>query len=809
MAPSSALYELATVYLGCRDSDTVAKTFAVRAAAALHARAVFVWLLNDSRDALLCRARWSEPGERLAPVTDPVAEGILADVLQGSGAQRLSTAEIDPDALSHLEESSRGRIKSALYAPLAGPAGAEGVVEVLNCASGEFTAEDASFLEEVSRLTAQALGQWASLDAERQSQLSTLERLTSLYDLSRIFTSTLELDELLPIVAKKIRDILSAQGCNVWLVDSAAGDLYLAQKDGEDPTAEEGARASLTESLQGKVAGEGIPRLVENPAEEESLVGRIQAAGEEFELASWMCAPLRKDEDVVGVIELVNKRDGTPFDEDDLFFLSNVCEQAAVALHNANLLESERKVDILDALLKISKEITSTLDLDHVLTTVVHQAASVVPFDRCIVGFFDRNRFVLGAVSGENEVPRTPEMDRLRSLLEWVAGQPAAVATDKYDDGWHCQPDEARVQVVPILESQEMNGLYALPLRDEQGTLGALALLSGDADFLTGTHRETLSILANQTSVAIRNAQLYQQMPLANFLQPLADRKKKLMAAVSYSRWVEWGWKAAVAALLLIAIPLPMRIGTNATVVPAERRIATARVGGVIERVFVHEGDRATQGQMLAQLDDSDDRVKLAQAQTNLALARRALAEAEFRRDLSAAGQARVESDLYETETKLEQQRVEEAQLRAPISGVVVTPKVEEKAGTLLKPGDPFCELVAPERMAAEMSVPENQMDLVHAGTGVALKLNSFPTTTFRGRIERLGAQSKSAEGEQYFLVRAVFNNPENMARDGMVGKTKITASGGWFDSGWYPVGYLIFRSPFRWIWGKLWGWLP
>ena len=92
-----------------------------------------------------------------------------------------------------------------------------------------------------------------------------------------------------------------------------------------------------------------------------------------------MGVPLRKDDQVLGVVEIVNKADGTQFNEEDLFFLASISEQAAVALHNANLLEAERKVSALDALLKISQEITSTLDLDHVLTTVVHQASSVVP----------------------------------------------------------------------------------------------------------------------------------------------------------------------------------------------------------------------------------------------------------------------------------------------------------------------------------------------------------------------------------------------------------------------------------------------
>jgi RND family efflux transporter MFP subunit len=812
MESSSALYELACVSLACRDQDTLLKTFAARVGAALGARGVLVWTSDPEAEGLTCRMRWVEPGERLNPAGETPEEGLLTEVYESfsesGGARRLAAREIEADALSHLEEASRGRVKSLLYATLPGTQGAAGVIEVLNKRAGEFTAEDAHFLEEAGRLAGQALTNLGAIEGERHAQLATLERLTALYDLGRTFTSTLELAELLPIVAGKIRDILGAGACNLWLADAGEGDLYLAQQVGEDPTAEEGARASTTEGLFSEVTQQANPKLIEDASADPALEAR-RTTGGEFEIQSWMAAPLRKDDEVLGVVEVVNKADGTPLNEDDLFFLSSISEQAAVALHNANLLESERKVHALDALLKISQEITSTLDLDHVLTTVVHQAGTIVPFDRCVIGFFDRRRFVLGAVSGETEVPKTREMTELRERMQWVAQQENPVSADMFEDGWHMNPEEARAQFASFLEAHGHNGLYALPLRDDQGTLGVMALLSSEADFLNDSNRETVAILANQTTVAIRNAQLYQQVPLANLLQPLAARRKKLMGAVLKGRWLEYAEKAGVVAIVLAVIPWPMRLGTDATVVPAERRIVSAVEGGVVQRVFVREGDSVQPGELLAQLDDGADRVKLAQAEADLAQARRDLSEAEFRNDPPAAGQAQIRADLHSAEVNLEQQRISEAQLRSPISGVVVTPKVEDTTGTMAKPGEPFCEIVGQDRMATEMSVAEEDLSLVQAGKSVSLKLNAYPTTTFQGIVDRIGAQSQAEAGEQYFLVRAVFPNTGGLARDGMAGRARVRAGGGWFQSGWYPVGYVILRSPFRWLWQKAWAWLP
>jgi GAF domain-containing protein/multidrug resistance efflux pump len=812
METFSALFELASVSLACRDQDTLLKTFAARVGATLGARAVFVWTNGaSSKDAegLICRTRWNEAGERFAPQNESVSEGLLAEVYESAETRRVSSKEISADDFEHLDESSRARVKSAIVVSLPGAQRAEGVVEVLNKRTGEFTAEDAHFLEEASRLAGSALTNLEAIETERQTQLFTLERLTALYDLGRTFTSTLELGVLLPVVAGKIRDIMGASACLVWLADPGSRDLYLAKKIGEDPTVEDDARVSLTEGLLGEIAQSATPKLVENPAEEPGLAERIEAAGEDFEIQSWMCAPLRKENDILGLVELVNKADGTPFNEDDLFFLSSISEQAAVALHNANLLDAERKVHALDALLKISQEITSTLDLDHVLSTVVQQAASVIPFDRCVIGFFDRGRFVIGALSGETEVPKTREMSDLRTRLEWVADQEGAVSADLYDDGWHVEPQDAHAQIVSFLEEHNENGFYALPLRDDQGTLGVLALLSSDADFLTDNNKETVAILANQTTVAIRNAQLYQQVPLANLLQPFSQRKKKFLAAMPRSRWELYARRAAIAVVLLVIVPWPMRVGTDATVVPASRQMVSAIDGGVVQRVFVHEGDAVQPGQILAQLDDGDDRVKLAEAESALSQARRELAEAEFHNDPSAAGQAKLRADLHEAEVQLEQQRVAASQLRSPIAGIVVTPKIEEKRGTMVKPGDSFAEIVGQDRIAAEMSVAETDLELVRPGNTVALKLNAFPTTTFQGTVERIGAQTQAVAGDQYFIVRAIFNNSRSLARDGMVGRARIHSVGGWFQSGWYPVGYALLRAPFRWLWEKAWSWLP
>ena len=101
-----------------------------------------------------------------------------------------------------------------------------------------------------------------------------------------------------------------------------------------------------------------------------------------------------------------------------------------------------------------------------------------------------------------------------------------------------------------------------------------------------------------------------------------------------------------------------------------------------------------------------------------------------------------------------------------------MTPKIEEKTGSLLQPGDALCELVEQRRMAVDMNVVETDLALVRQGEHVALKLNAFPTDTFDGIVDRVGARSAPVEGEQFFVVRAVFREL-TQSGEGRNGRTR------------------------------------
>ena len=122
------------------------------------------------------------------------------------------------------------------------------------------------------------------------------------------------------------------------------------------------------------------------------------------------------------MIEAINKLDGTPFNEDDLFLLNSIAETAASALNNAGLLQAERKVEILETLVKVSAEITSTLDLDRVLDAVVTGPGAVIPYERAAIALEERGRLKIRAITGMPRInPQDPNVARLQDILEWAS----------------------------------------------------------------------------------------------------------------------------------------------------------------------------------------------------------------------------------------------------------------------------------------------------------------------------------------------------------------------------------------------------
>lgn len=710
--------------------------------------------------------------------------------------QIFSGRSLPRESYSHLDV--RKALESLAYVPLVHRENCIGAIELLDFqpAPGQLTEANLTALAPVANIAASALAGASAYESERNHSLVAINRLTQLYDLEKIFSATLDMEQLLPIMGAKFREVMECVAVNIWLLQPDE-TVELMQQSGTDETVTLNSRQSPGEGIAGALSDAGESVLIDDGADPRLIARNEGIAGEVFSL---LAVPIMDGEALVGVIEAVNKTDGQPFADDDLFILTSITETASIALHNAGLVAAERKVEILETLVTVSHEITSTLNLERMLQTIVDAPQVVIPYERAALALKQGGRFKLRAVTGLTSVsPDAPEIAPLNSILQWVALSEEIVHVRQVGDEILSDREETRDKFRAYFKETGMRGFYAVPLTDDTGAVGVLSLESSDPDFLLPVHVEILEVLAGQATVALRNALMYKEVPFISVLEPVLERKRRFMALERRRRAAILSL-AALAVIFLALCPLPMRVDGNAVVAPVHRAQVQPEFEGVVGQVFVHEGQYVKRGDVVAELEAWDYRSALAEAQaryqSTLLQVNRSLAAS----DGSEAGIQSVQADYWKSAVDRAQQQLERARLRSPIDGVVATPHVDNMVGRHLQPGETFAEVLDATTTIADVAMDDADTNLVHAGAAAAVKLNSFPTKTFHGAVSVVSPKAEREGDSLIFFARVSLENGDGSIRSGMEGRGKV-----WV--GWRPAGYVLFRRPVLWIYSRLWSW--
>jgi GAF domain-containing protein len=597
-------------------------------------------------------------------------------------------------------------------------------------------------------------------------------------------------------------------------VGSREAALFLSESEGEYEIlslhgAPEDLRASIEESLveqaAASVAG-GSEDAVEKSAilrapefvawcEEQGL--QEDARNPYFELY----APLRAHGSVVGVLAIHRRVDGRDFTRDDLRFVEYVCSSAGLAV-SRHLLERENaaQIEMLRALSRFTAEITATLDLNRVLLTVANTTGAVVERDRALVALLEGGTLKIRAVSDKVTVEANEaEVLGIAEILGVILRRRGRVhvGADHIADEAAEVPD--REVFARYFDSGDMQSILALPLQDEEGLLGYLILESRNpAGFADAEAEEFLGILSGSVSVAIRNADLYRRVPMVGFLGQFASQRRRLDAMNPRARALLLGGLAA-AAIFVAAVPLPRQATGPAVVRPSEILPVTALAPGIVERVYADGGDRLVAGSPVASLRNAESQARLAEAEAELAIAQRRAAEASRRRDPAEAQRWSLEAKNLAGWMEYARSEERDQRLTAPVTGSILTPRIEEKVGEHLERGDVLCEVGRLDPAHVEVQISEEDVGAVRVGKRARVKVLSFPNTQFRGKILAVSPEGTSVPGKpSSFTVTVECANADLALLAGMTGRAKL-------DAGSSPLLWNVLRPIGRAIRMKFW----
>jgi len=172
-------------------------------------------------------------------------------------------------------------------------------------------------------------------------QVAQLERMVQI---SRLLSSTLDLDQLLQLIIHTAADMVGSEAASILLEDRRTGGLSFVAATNCSAEDLRCIEVPVDYSIAGTVYKTGEPVIVDNASVDPRHYGEVDSHIK-FQTHSVLGVPLQVRSRNIGVLEAVNKCEGACFSPDDVEILLTLASQAAVAIQNAKLVSELREAN--------------------------------------------------------------------------------------------------------------------------------------------------------------------------------------------------------------------------------------------------------------------------------------------------------------------------------------------------------------------------------------------------------------------------------------------------------------------------------
>jgi len=236
----------------------------------------------------------------------------------------------------------------------------------------------------------------------------------------------------------------------------------------------------------------------------------------------------------------------------------------------------------------------------------------------------------------------------------------------------------------------------------------------------------------------------------------------------------------------------------NGVVKSIDRIEIKSKASGEIVELPVEEGDFISQGDLIARLDQKDERAEVAQAQADFDIAKAELKQAQSTFDrrnqlfqdnlISEEEQGQITLDLavakgkvIQASTTLEraQERLSEAVVRAPIDGTILQKYVEEgqiiaSGVSNVSGGTPIVDIADMSSVYIETGIDEIDIGKVQIGQFATVIAEAYPMLEFNGTIVRIAPEAKIEQNVTLFDLVVEVKNNDGKLKSGMNTRVEI-----------------------------------
>jgi GGDEF domain-containing protein len=501
------------------DLDAMLSVVAQRVAEALDVWECNIYEYRPESDALVAAALWSpevsaRDREWLGTVY-PVAERPSYGLLLRERVVREYQADDPALGVDDVEIMGSWGELSVLSVPLVFQDAVVGALTLVEKrARRRFSPDDLRLLEILAVPAAVAVHNARTLRREAEQN----RRLQALLVASRAMNSTIRLDELLATIVRVAREALDTAEAAINTYDAVNDSVTIVAYDPRVP--EPGWEGHLGRTYQlidfpadrtMLLAGE----IVEERASDPSVDARNRQWMFENGEKAFLNVPLIYEGEPMGLLVFIETETERRFTREERELAAALGEQAAAAIHHAELLErTERQNRQLGLLLESTRAISTSVELDEVLAIVARTTAEALGAEQCQIQEYDAAANTVTPVAFWQRHAERPEPDSMHKTFS-LAAEPEErafleakqVVQQLYSDPELARPTRA------IMDKYGDRAYLNVPLVFGDQSFGVMVLVETEAERRWNDDEVALArALGEQAAVAIEHARLYRRV---------------------------------------------------------------------------------------------------------------------------------------------------------------------------------------------------------------------------------------------------------------------------------------------------------
>lgn len=168
-----------------------------------------------------------------------------------------------------------------------------------------------------------------------------INKMSKLYDIGKKITSNIKIKKLIEEIMEIVKKEMDAEASSLYLIDKEKEELWFEVALGDKSNEVKEIRLKLGEGVAGWVAKEGetlnLKDVNSDPRFRKDIGEKI-----EFRQKAMLTMPVKYMAETIGVIQIINKKNGGAFTNEDEELLSGMCSQIAIALENAKLYQATK-----------------------------------------------------------------------------------------------------------------------------------------------------------------------------------------------------------------------------------------------------------------------------------------------------------------------------------------------------------------------------------------------------------------------------------------------------------------------------------